>query len=231
MLLTEVREMPETLLEISIKNHKPLREVVFENLREAILKGRLQPGERLMEVQLADKMGVSRTPIREAIGRLELEGLVVTTPRRGTYVADCSPQDIANTFEIRGTLEALAAQLAAQRATPLESVALQETLCQIEAAITAQEMEQVVRLDGKFHSLLYKASHNQQLMQILHNLRGQILRYRAITLATPGRMNFVLEEHRGIAEAIVLRDARLAHQLALNHICNAEKTLLNYINV
>lgn len=107
----------DNLTKINLDNYKPLRDVVFENLREAILEGKLEPGQRLMEVQLAEQLGVSRTPVREAIRKLELEGLVVMLPRKGAYVADVSLKDIIDVLEIRSTLEGLAAYLAADRIT------------------------------------------------------------------------------------------------------------------
>ena len=107
----------DNLTKINLDNYKPLRDVVFENLREAILEGKLEPGQRLMEVQLAEQLGVSRTPVREAIRKLELEGLVVMLPRKGAYVADVSLKDIIDVLDIRSPVEGLAAYLAADRIT------------------------------------------------------------------------------------------------------------------
>ena len=105
----------ESLTKLNLDEYKPLRDVVFENLREAIVEGRLKPGQRLMEVQLAEQLGVSRTPVREAIRKLELEGLVVMLPRKGAYVANMSLKDLKDVLEIRASLEGLAASLAAER--------------------------------------------------------------------------------------------------------------------
>ena len=107
----------ENLTKLNLDEYKPLRDVVFENLRGAIVEGRLKPGERLMEVQLAEQLGVSRTPVREAIRKLELEGLVVMLPRKGAYVANMSLKDLIDVLEIRASLEGLAASLAAERIT------------------------------------------------------------------------------------------------------------------
>ncbi|HHW98360.1 MAG TPA: GntR family transcriptional regulator [Firmicutes bacterium] len=221
--------MTERLIPVKLENYKPLREIVFEHLREAIIKGKLRPGERLMEMQLADEMGVSRTPVREAIRKLELEGLVIMIPRRGAYVADLSIKDVAETFEIRSALEALAASLAAERITPEEAEEMERILVRIGAAIEEDDMQQLVALDEEYHNLLYKASRNDRLMQILNNLREQIQRFRVTTLAVPGRVRGVLQEHRNIAEAISERNAELAHQLALEHIENAENALMDWM--
>lgn len=221
--------MTERLIPVKLENYKPLREIVFEHLREAIIKGKLRPGERLMEMQLADEMGVSRTPVREAIRKLELEGLVIMIPRRGAYVADLSIKDVAETFEIRSALEALAASLAAERITPEEAEEMERILVRIGAAIEEDDIQQLVALDEEYHNLLYKASRNDRLMQILNNLREQIQRFRVTTLAVPGRVRGVLQEHRNIAEAISERNAELAHQLALEHIENAENALMDWM--
>jgi DNA-binding GntR family transcriptional regulator len=221
--------MTERLIPVKLENYKPLREIVFEHLREAIIKGRLRPGERLMEMQLADEMGVSRTPVREAIRKLELEGLVIMVPRRGAYVADLSIKDVAETFEIRSALEALAAALAAERITPEESEEMERILVRIGVAIEKEDLQQTVALDEEYHNLMYQASRNDKLMQILNNLREQIQRFRVTTLAMPGRIQGVLHEHRNIAEAISERNSELAHRLALEHIENAENALMEWM--
>ena len=156
---------------IKLDAYKPLREVVSETLRQAIKDGVLKPGERLMEIQLADELGVSRTPIREAIRKLELEGFVVMVPRRGTYVADISLKDIAQVFEIRSALEELAAGLAAERITPDELEYLERILVEINEYIDNDEFDKIVDADVRFHDVLYHASRNQRLVDILNNLR------------------------------------------------------------
>src|SRR5690606_19153041 len=139
---------------IQLHSYKPLRELVFEAIREAIIEGTLEPGERLMEAQLAEDLGVSRTPVREAIRQLELAGLVVMIPRRGAYVADISLKDVADVFEIRGALEALAASLAADRATDEEIQQLQSLLVEIERSVEARDVDLLVELDTRFHDQL-----------------------------------------------------------------------------
>ena len=158
--------MSDRLIPVKLENYKPLRDVVFEHLREAIIKGKLKPGERLMEMQLAEELGVSRTPVREAIRKLELEGLVIMIPRRGAYVADLSIKDVAETFEIRLALEALAASLAAERITPEECEEMDRLLERIGESIRQNDVKQTAALDEEFHNLLYQASRNDRLVQI-----------------------------------------------------------------
>ncbi len=219
----------QPLVPIRLDNYKPLRELVFDSLREAIISGSLPPSERLMEIQLAEEMGVSRTPVREAIRKLELEGLVVMIPRKGAYVAGMSIKDIVDVFEIRGALEGLAAELASERVTDEELESMERYLVKISEEIESGDLSKVVETDTDFHTLIYKASRNARLSQIISNLREQIQRFRTTSLSFPGRMKIALEEHRKIVEAISSRDGELARKLAQEHIENAENTMMNMI--
>jgi len=215
------------LVPIKLDNYKPLREIVFESLREAIIQGRLKPGERLMEIQLAEEMGVSRTPVREAIRKLELEGFVVMVPRKGAYVAGISVKDIVDVFEVRAALEALAAGLAAERATPEELEEMERAVLQIYEVSNGKNLDTLVERDTNFHELIYKASRNKRLLQIVTHLKEQIQRFRTTSLAVPGRGKHAVEEHKSIVEAISERNVELAASLAREHIENAEHMLLS----
>lgn len=220
--------MEETrLVPIKLDSYKPLREIVFETLREAIIQGRLKPGERLMEIQLAEEMGVSRTPVREAIRKLELEGFVVMVPRKGAYVAGISIKDIVDVFEVRAALEALAAGLAAERATPEELEDMERAVLQIYEVSNGQNLDSLVERDTRFHELIYKASRNQRLVQIITLLKEHFQRFRTTSLALPGRGKHAVEEHKNIVEAISERNVELASTLAREHIETAEQLFLN----
>jgi DNA-binding GntR family transcriptional regulator len=136
------------LVPIKLDNYKPLRELVFESLREAIISRQLEPGERMMEIQLAEEMGVSRTPVREAIRKLELEGLVLMVPRKGAYVAGLSLKDVADVFEIRRALEGLASELAADRITDEELENLERYLVKIADEIDRGDLAKVIETDS-----------------------------------------------------------------------------------
>ena len=210
--------MERRLVPVKLDSYKPLREIVLEALREAIVNGVLMPGERLMEIQLAEEMGVSRTPVREAIRKLELEGFVVMIPRKGAYVAGVSIKDVKDVFEIRAALEGLAAGLAAEKVT-------QEEIEQMERALHYERepdtLEEMVQSDTDFHALLYKASRNERLITILANLREQIQRFRTTSLAVPGRVKNAIQEHRAMVDAIARHDVEDAQSLASTHIENA----------
>jgi DNA-binding GntR family transcriptional regulator len=218
------------LVPIRLDSYKPLREVVAETLREAIVNGTLNPGERLMEIQLAEELGVSRTPVREAIRKLELEGFVIMIPRRGTYVADLSIKDINEVFEIRTALDVLAAGLAVERITEDELEQLERLLVEIGKLIEGDDIDKIVEVDSQFHDVLYKASRNDRLVGIINNLREQITRFRSISIQYPGRMKVSIEEHRQLVEAIADRNTELAQQIAREHMENSEQTLLQELN-
>jgi len=215
--------MQRRLVPVTLDSYKPLREIVFESLREAIISGVLAPGERLMEIQMAEEMGVSRTPVREAIRKLELEGFVVMIPRKGAYVAGVSHKDVADVFEIRAALEGLAASLAAERVTEEEIEQMERILLYHEEEEV--NLEQIVASDTDFHAMVYKASRNERLIQILANLREQIQRFRATSLAVPGRVREAIEEHRAIVEALASHDVEKAQELASAHIVTAENVM------
>ena len=214
---------------INLDTYQPLREAVCETLRDAIRKGILEPGERLMEVQLADELGISRTPVREAIRKLEQEGYVIMMPRRGTYVSDISTSDVKEIFEIRSALESLATGLAARRIEPDELETLQNLLVEIEGYIAKNDIEKIVETDIKFHGLLYKVSRNERLVNIINNLKEQLARFRTLSMSYPGRLQETLEEHSEMVEAIANGDVSAARDAAEHHMERAEKTYLKAI--
>ncbi len=217
--------MESRLVPIKLDNYKPLREMVFESLREAIILGRLKPGERLMEIQLAEEMGVSRTPVREAIRKLELEGFVAMVPRKGAYVAGVTVKDIADVFEVRAALEGLAAGLAAERITDEEMDQLEMSLVKIN--VSGDDISAIVEVDSTFHDLIYKTSRNHRLLHIITLLAEQIFRFRMTSLSQPGRLKIAIDEHKKIVEAICDRNVDLAQHLAREHMENAEQNLLD----
>lgn len=217
------------LVPIKLDGYKPLRDVVFENLRDAIITQVLKPGERLMEIQLADEMGVSRTPVREAIRKLELEGLVVMVPRKGAYVAGVSMKDIHEVYEVRSALEMLAVTLAAERITDEELNALEQQVLresEEEAKKDGSDLDNIIYIDSSFYDIIYQAARNQRLVQFVNILQEQLQRFRAASLARPGRSKTALEEHKQIVEALSERNGELASKLAQEHIENAENAMI-----
>lgn len=212
-----------------VDDHKPLREVVFQTLREAIITGSLKPGQRLMEVQMAESMGVSRTPVREAIRKLELEGLVMMIPRKGAYVTDVSIRDITDVLEIRAELEGLASSLAAERITQDELEHLELVLYQFNKAIECGDVEKLIEKDVEFHNIIYNASRNQRLVAIVNSLREQVQRFRVMYFNEVQKSPKIVAEHQEILDAIAERNVDKAQSVARKHIQNAELFILSSI--
>lgn len=198
----------------------PLRDVVFQTLREAILRGTLKPGERLMEMTLAAKLGVSRTPIREAIRMLEQEGLAVTTPRKGAEVARMTEKDMEDVLAIREALEQLAVSLACEAATEEELQALKEERKRFEHMVHSGDLKKIAESDIRFHELLYEASGNPKLIAMLSNLREQMYRYRVEYLKDPSHYPNLIAEHRDIVEGLTARDKKKVYDAMERHMTN-----------
>ena len=209
-------------ISLNVNEYLPLRDVVFNTLRNAILTGELQPGERLMEIKLADKLGVSRTPIREAIRKLELEGLVVNTPRKGAEVANISAEDLHDVLEVRCTLEALAIDLACEKMTDETLAELADNINTLKNAMSTDAATEVASTDVGFHDIIYKSTGNKRLIQILGNLREQMYRYRLEYIKDHDSWNRILTEHTDIYECIKKRDKESATKAILTHIDNQE---------
>jgi len=223
--------MAGKLSKINLNDYKPLREVIFNSLREAIIIGELRPGERLMEVQLADKMGVSRTPVREAIRKLELEGLVDMIPRKGAHVAELSVKDIMDVLEVRASLDGLATALAAERITDDELKELKHINIQFSQYIDKENLNGSIKKDAEFHDIIYRASRNDKLITILNNLREQVQRFRVIYLKDYSSPKNLIKEHNDIFDAINSRAIESSRSLAKSHIQNQEATILNSIKM
>lgn len=212
-------------ISLKIDDYLPLRDVVFNTLRNAILTGELEPGERLMEIKLADKLGVSRTPIREAIRKLELEGLVVNTPRKGAEVANISSEDLRDVLEVRRSLEILATNLACDKITEAELSELYANIENFKISIETEAATEIALTDVGFHDIIYRATGNARLIQILGNLREQMYRYRLEYIKDHDSWNRLLTEHTAIYNAIKNRDKDAAATAILTHIDNQEITI------
>lgn len=218
--------MAGKLSKVNLNDYKPLREVIFNTIREAIIVGELKPGERLMEVQLAEKMGVSRTPVREAIRKLELEGLVNMLPRKGAHVAELSVKDIMDVLEVRASLDGLAASLCAERITDDEMRSLKSAHMQFVNHVEKENLQGSIKKDVEFHEVIYRSSRNDKLISILNNLREQVHRFRVIYLKDYMSPKELIKEHISIYEAIVAKDPVAAQKAAEMHIKRQEEAII-----
>lgn len=221
--------MSSDKLKVNVNEYLPLRDVVFNTLRQAIITGEFVPGERLMEIALANRLGVSRTPVREAIRKLELEGLVVMIPRKGAEVARITEKDLRDVLEVRSSLEELAAGLATERLDESSREKIQSALDNFRAAIETEDNPKIADCDVEFHDAVFEATQNKRLIQIINNLREQIYRYRLEYVKDTAYHAVLLREHEELAEAMFAGDKERAQKIMKRHIDNQEETVIKKI--
>ena len=166
------------IMQQNMNEYLPLRDVVFNTLRQAILTGELKPGERLMEIHLSDRLGVSRTPIREAIRKLELEGLVVMIPRKGAQVAKITEKNLKDVLEVRRALDTLAVRLACKRMDDTYKKQLREACDEFAKVVKCSNTKDITEADVRFHDIINQSTGNDRLIQLINNLSEQMYRYR-----------------------------------------------------
>ena len=216
-------------LKVTMNEYLPLRDVVFNTLRQGILKGELEPGERLMEIQLAERLGVSRTPIREAIRKLELEGLVLMIPRKGAEVAKISARSLRDVLEVRRALEELAIELACQRMSEEEVGNLQKAQEDFKNAIAEGDAMKIAETDEHYHDVIYEGTQNAKLIQMLNNLREQMYRYRLEYIKDEDKRKILVLEHEKILKTVRERKVAEAKEAVREHIDNQEITVARNI--
>jgi DNA-binding GntR family transcriptional regulator len=215
-----------TLEPVQTREYSPIREEVFTMLRQAILTGKLQPGDRLVERELAEQLGVSRTPVREALRKLELENLVTHIPRKGVVVSEISKRDVIEIFDIRASLEGLASNLAAQKATSEEIKKLNEMVQAMETAANNKDVDSLNEIHDQFHKQLIIIADSPRLKQMINSLSDYINRFTKAGYAIPGRSSAAMQEHRELMESIEARDSLRAQSIAASHIMNSKAVVL-----
>ncbi len=218
-------------LKLNMEDYLPLRDVVFHTLRNAILTGRLKPGERLMEIHLAETLGVSRTPIREAIHKLELEGLVVMIPRRGASVASISRKALKDVLEVRRALDTLCAELACERITVEEKEQLKKACLDFENATKSKDATIIAKADVAFHDIIIRATGNEKLVTLINNISEQIYRFRFEYIKDETQHHYLINEHKTLVNAILKGDVDMARDAARVHIDNQEHAILSSLNI
>ena len=213
------------MLNLDLQNHRPLREIVYDELKRKILTGKIVPGTRMMEVDLANDMGVSRTPVREAIRKLEKENLVTIEPRRGAYASDISVKDMLDILEVREDLEGLATSLAAARITVEQGEELTGITEEYSKAVLANDTEKIIEFDEKFHKLIVECSSNNTLISMVGMVQDLALRFRYLYYEDFSRYEKMPREHQEIIEAIVSGDHERARIAAEEHV----KRLKNFV--
>lgn len=221
----------QEIFQANMDEFLPLRDVVFNTLRQAILIGELKPGERLMEIHLADRLGVSRTPIREAIHKLEREGLVTIVPRRGAEVAQITEKSMNDVLEVRRALDALCVELACDRITEEGLEDLRAACDNFEQCVKTKDSKKIAQADVALHDIIVQATGNQRLIQLVNNLSEQMYRYRFEYIKDSSQHKTLVEEHRIIYQSIVQKDKETAAEAARTHIDNQKKAIIRQIRL
>lgn len=214
---------------LNVNEYLPLRDVVFNTLRQAIITGEFAPGERLMEISLANRLGVSRTPVREAIRKLELEGLVIMIPRKGAQVAKITEKNLRDVIEIRTVLEEFATVLACERITQDGVIKATSGTRRLHSCRRKRRHSRYRQQDEAFHDTIFQATNNDRLISIINNLREQFYRYRMEYVKDIRQRSNLVEEHRELLDAISTRDTVKAKQLMRAHILKQQQEVINNI--
>jgi DNA-binding GntR family transcriptional regulator len=204
----------------------PLREQVVTVVRDAILGFRLEPGQRLVERELVEQLGVSRATVREVLRQLAAEGLVTVVPQRGAIVTALSADDAADLYEMRASLEALAVQRFVQRAAPEQVVDLRAAVSEIERTADDGDPQEQLRAKDRFYEVLFRGSGSEPLQQTLAGLQARVRLLRATSLSEPGRPREAAAELRAVVDAVEAGDAERAAAACSLHLQNAARTAL-----
>ncbi|XVG95719.1 GntR family transcriptional regulator [Eubacteriales bacterium KG127] len=207
--------------------YRSLRESVYSKIKKKILVGDMKPGTRIVEANLAESLGVSRTPVREAIRQLEKEGMVtVIEPRRGCYISNVSVKDMVDILEVREELDALAASLAAGRASEEEIQEMEKVSGLYREAIYENDTENIIKFDEMFHKMIVAASGNKSLIAVSKTIQDMALRFRYIYYDNFSRYENMPFEHRHILEAIRGGDREKAKEIAKDHVEKLKKFVI-----
>jgi DNA-binding GntR family transcriptional regulator len=208
---------PALNLEIDLTARRPLRDEAYLVLRRAILSGQFKPGERLIERELAQKIGLSRSPVREAFRRLEQEHLVAVT-RQGVVVQSLDPTEVEELYQVRQHLEVLVARLAARNFKAEHRTRLQEILDRMSAALEVDDQRRVASESVRFHRALAEIAGNRRLARLVNVVGEEIQRFRSLNIQQSTRTASAVREHRKILTALAGRDESRAARLMAEHI-------------
>jgi len=203
----------------SIKNErKYLRDLIFEKLQQAIYGEKFKSGEKITEKEIAAELGVSRTPVREALYRLASSGLIKMIPHRGFLVSRWSSKEIEDVIELRSALEVFAVRLAIQRISKKEIDELKDLVNKMRKAVSIRDTIKASYLNSLFHDKIIHASKNKELSEVMEPIKNKIYHFRIISISSPNRLKESFEEHEKILNAIINKDSELAQELISQHI-------------
>lgn len=212
----------------TMEKHQTLREKIVESIREAIIKGTLKAGERLAESEVAQRYGISRTPVREAFRQLESEGFLVVAPRRGATVSPITEKDVTEFYAIKGLLEGYAARIATNKLTAREIRKMEDLNNELAAHWAREDVQACHRIHNEFHEVFLRACDNDKLFKLVQSLVQQFQRFR-LSLSVTGKLQTSIEQHRAIVRAFASRDADLAERLVCENAVNGAETLIHEV--
>lgn len=222
--------MENAMSGIKVSKRKSLREEVYESLKKSILHGKLRGGQRLIEETLANQIGISRTPVREAFHKLERDDLVTRLPKGGFAVREFTKEDVEEIFGIRSALESYASYLASLHITPEKISQLEKKVKELEDALEKRDDEKFIQLNTEFHDLIYKSCKSKKLIEMINNFRDYFYRYRSALIHTEKGMNYSIEDHRRMLEAMKKKNPRLVERLVRNHLARGKELIIREIN-
>jgi DNA-binding GntR family transcriptional regulator len=225
------RSKTSTLALKSLTVRKPLGGQVYENLKRAIVHGELKPTSRIVETRVAEALGISRTPVREAIHKLEREGFIRQDPRGGFFVVGLTLADIEETFGIRSVLESYAARLAALKHRPEDLSPLERKLEEYEAHLDRGELASLPRINTEFHDLLYGLSRSPRLVRMISDLRDQIYRFRKAILSVEEMARTSNRDHREMLALIRKRDGEGVERIVRAHILKGQEAVVRLLDL
>ena len=214
---------------IKIDEPKLLSQDIAESIKTAIIKGKFKPGEKISEGDLAESMGISRTPLREAFRKLENEGFIQIIPRKGAVVADIDTEEAINLYEIKSTLEGLAARLAASKMKEKAIGKLEKVNEELKELIDKNDLESFYRVHTRFHEGFVKLCGNKRLIQIISNLNDHFNRFGIISLTLPGQFEKAIEQHAEIIEAFKSGDQNLVEQKVKTNVMTGGRVLVDHL--
>jgi DNA-binding GntR family transcriptional regulator len=212
----------------AVERHQTLREKIVESMREAIIKGTLKAGERLAESDIAERFGISRTPVREAFRQLESEGFLVVAPRRGAVVSAITQKDVMEFYAIKGILEGYAARVATPKLRARDIKAMEELNNRLEEYANKNDAGECFRLHNQFHEVFVRACGNEKLYELVQNLVRRFQRFR-LSLSITGKLDESIEQHRAIVKAFASRNADLAERLVKENAVYGGETLIREV--
>lgn len=211
-----------------IRPSKTIREKVYEYLREEILNGKIRSGDRLVETDLANRIGTSRTPVREALHTLEREGLVESLQRVGYVVRPISELEVSELCDIRLALEALALRWALSKDPVRLASAMRDNLSHCEEQIAAGNLKAFVEMDSQFHDLISRTADSSRLLEMTNSIRRYMLRYRIQSIYTKENVQRAIDGHKAVLKAIENGDKKAAQRALRTHIKQSEKDILYF---